>query len=56
MWQSRLEIEHYSIAHLDHITVFEVLYTVLSLWVRLIHTVQTLEYLIHLHSAYEPHP
>ena len=25
MWQSWVEIEHYSIAHFDHITVFEVL-------------------------------
>jgi len=25
MWQSRVEIEHYFIAYIDHITVFEVL-------------------------------
>jgi len=25
MWQSRVAIEHYSVAHFDHITVFEVL-------------------------------
>ena len=25
LWQSRVEIEHYSIAYFDHITVFEVL-------------------------------
>ena len=24
-WQSQVEIEHYSVAHFDHITVFEVL-------------------------------
>ena len=24
MWQSQVEIEHYSIAYFDHITVFEV--------------------------------
>ena len=23
MWQSRVEIEHYSVMHFDHITVFE---------------------------------
>ena len=26
MWQSRVEIEHYSVAYFDCITVFEVLY------------------------------
>ena len=25
MWQFQVEIEHYSVSHLDHITVFEVL-------------------------------
>ena len=26
MWQSQVEIEHYSVVHFDHITVFKVLY------------------------------
>ena len=26
MWQSRVEIEHYSVAYFDRITAFEVLY------------------------------
>ena len=26
MWQSRVEIEHYSIAYFDHVTAFEALY------------------------------
>ena len=26
MWQSRVEIKHYSVAYFDHITAFKVLY------------------------------
>ena len=56
MWQSRVEIEHHSVAYFDRITVFKVLKHRTSgkgeahmCWVnsRILTT---------LHSAYEPHP
>ena len=49
-----VEIEHYSVAYFDHVTLFERCSAKLLLRVSLIHTAKVHEYLISLHNAYEP--
>ena len=56
VWQSWVEIEHYTIAYFNCITGFEGCNTVFPLQVGLIHTTKTYEHFIHLHSTYEAHP
>ena len=51
MWQSRVEIEHYSVVYFGHITRCN---TVRTLQVGLIRTVYTHEYLTHLHMSSTP--
>ena len=55
MWQSRVEIEGYSIAYFDRVAVFEVPYR----WTSVkggahMCLVEMYEYLMNLWSAYEP--
>ena len=52
MWQSRVEIEHYSVVHLIVLPRLKRCNTVFPLWVGLKLAVYTYEYLTHLHSAY----
>ena len=51
MWQSRVEIEHYSVVYFGHITRCN---TVCTLQVGLIRTVYTHEYLTCLHMSSTP--
>ena len=57
MWQSRVEIEHYSVVYFDHITTGSKSSNAeLPLRAGLICTAKTHEYLLSLRSAYEPCP
>ena len=53
MWQSRIEIEYYSIMYFECITEFD---TELLLGVGLIHASWTHQAFMHLSHIYEPHP
>ena len=52
MWQSQVEIEHYSIAYFDRVAAFEVLQRSTSVKGKA-HTCSE-DYLINLHSAMSP--
>ena len=52
MWQSRVEIEHYSIAYFDRVAAFEALQRSTSVKGRA--HMRSEDYLINLHSAMSP--
>ena len=57
VWQSRVEIEHYSVTYFNRITAFERCNIVLLFFTGGAHTRRvTHEYFISLHSMYEPYP
>ena len=57
MWQPRVEIEHYSVAHFDHVKVFEVCSAEIPFRLGLIIcAVYMHQYLTCLNSTYEPCP
>ena len=61
MWQSRAEIEHYSIVYFDYITMIKTLQCSIPVkggakMDRGYTCYVTHEYLTHLHSAYKFHP
>ena len=56
VWQSWVEIEHYSVAYFDCISALKPSSVEFLLRVGLICAWYTHEYTPHLHSVYEPHP
>ena len=55
MWQSRVEIEHYSVAYFDRVTAFKVLSHKTSVK-GMAHMCQTYQVFMHLRCMYELRP